>query len=1109
MKSLFRTLFAATFILTLLLSALLPNPQAATAAAPGPGEGAVVRVYFPDKAALDELARTTDIWEVNHAEGYLVTWASPLRQADLTAAGYTVEVDAEYTARITAPRVVPEDQVNGIPGFACYRTVEETQATLTSLNATYPNLVLVNDIGNSWDKATAGGPSGYDILLLRLTNEAFTPAGGKFRFFLMAEAHAREYVTTETATRLAEYLLSSYGTDPDITWLLDYGEIHIVAMTNPDGRKFAEAGDLWRKNTDNDDGCVTPGEYGTDLNRNNGFEWGDPENEYPCGETYQGPSANSEPETQAIQNYVYNTSGTGIFQDRRGAGDTDPAPADYQGLFITLHSYSGLVLWPWGWTGTDAPNATGLQTLGRKLAYFNTYSPQQSVELYATHGSHDDWAYGILGVPSYTFEMGDQFFEPCSNYESTIWPENRNALLWAFKTARRPYMTPAGPDVTAAAVSPANVLPGTVITLTGSVTDTRYYDDDGTEPTQNIQAARYSIDTPSWITGATTYAMAAADGSFNAKTENVTAAVDTTGLTPGRHTLFIEGQDLAGNWGVPTAVFFTISSPDTGYALLSPAQSEATANPGETAVHTFTLTNAGLASDTFALSVSNTPAWTTTIDPASVTLGAGEETEITVSVVISAGAPGGATDTADITATPSDPAYASTAQAITFLSQVTMTPDTAAGSALPGAIASYTLTITNNSDGWRTFTVLVESSNWVTTVDLPLVGMYPGNSKTVTVTVTVPAGAALGDFDAAVILTKMNADTRHTDRSTLTTTAAEATRGVELTTADAAEDALPGQSAAYTLTLTNTGNAIDSFDLTATGNTWPGVTVSPATVTNLAAGGTAAITVTVPVPVGSGGTSDVVTITAVSQADAAATDALDLTTTAIEPAYGIELTTTDAAEEALPGQSATYTLTLTNTGDVPDSFDLTATGSTWPGVIVSPATVTNLAAGGTAAITVTVPVPADAGGTSDVVTITAVSQADAAATDSLDLTTTALEPAYGVALTTDTPAQSILPGGTAVYTVTLTNTGGGTDSFDLTTTGSAWAGITVQPATVSNLASGGTATITVTVPAPAGLSGAADTVTLRAVSQGDDTAADTLDLTTTIGWLIHLPLVLK
>jgi len=1103
MKSLFRTLFAATFILTLLLSALLPNPQAATAAAPGPGEGAVVRVYFPDKAALDELPRTTDIWEVNHAAGYLVTWASPLRQADLTAAGYTVEVDAEYTARITAPRVVPEDQVNGIPGFACYRTVEETQATLTSLNTTYPNLVLVNDIGNSWDKQTGGGPSGYDILLLRLTNEDFTPAGGKFRFFLMAEAHAREYVTTETATRLAEYLLSSYGTDPDITWLLDYGEIHIVAMTNPDGRKFAEQGELWRKNTNNTNGCTSFPDYGTDLNRNASFKWGDAGTN-PCEETYQGPFANSEPETQAIQTYV-----AGILEDRRGPADTDATPADYQGLFITLHSYSGLVLWPWGWTGTAAPNDTGLQTLGRKLAYFNNYSPQQSVELYATTGSHDDWAYGILGVPAYTFEMGNDFFEPCSGYESIIWPDNRDALLWAFKTARRPYMTPAGPDVTAAAVSPANVLPGAIITLTGSVTDTRYYDDDGTEPTQNIQAARYSIDTPSWITGATTYAMAAADGSFNAKTENVTAAVDTTGLTPGRHTLFIEGQDLSGNWGVPTAVFFNISSPSTGYALLSPAQSEATANPGGTAVHTFTLTNAGLASDTFALSVSNTPTWTTTIDPASVILGAGEEAEITVSVVVPAGAPGGATDTADITATPSDPAYASTAQALTFLSQVTMTPDTAAGSALPGATATYTLTITNNSDGWRTFDVLVESSDWVTTVAPALVGMYPGNSKTVTVTVTVPAGAALGDFDEAVILTQMRSDTRHTDRSTLTTTAAEATRGVDLTTADAAEAALPGQSAAYTLTLTNTGNAVDSFDLTATGNTWPGVTISPATVTNLAAGGTASITVTVPVPADAGGTSDVVTITAVSQADAAATDSLDLTTTAAEATRGVDLTTADAAEEALPGQSATYTLTLTNTGDAADSFDLTASGNTWPGVIISPATVTNLAAGGTASITVTVPVPADAGGASDVVTITAVSQADAAATDSLDLTTTALEPAYGVALTTDTPAQSILPGGTAVYTVTLTNTGGGTDSFDLTTTGSAWAGITVQPATVSNLASGGTATITVTVPAPAGLSGAADTVTLRAVSQGDDTVADTLDLTTTIGWLIHLPLVLK
>ena len=58
----------------------------------------------------------------------------------------------------------------------------------------------------------------------------------------MAEIHAREYVTAETAARFAEYLMANYGIDPDITWLLDYYKVYIVTMTNPDGRKMAEGG---------------------------------------------------------------------------------------------------------------------------------------------------------------------------------------------------------------------------------------------------------------------------------------------------------------------------------------------------------------------------------------------------------------------------------------------------------------------------------------------------------------------------------------------------------------------------------------------------------------------------------------------------------------------------------------------------------------------------------------------------------------------------------------------------------------------------------------------------------------------------------------------------
>ena len=646
MKPVFRILLTAVFALTLLLSAVAsPTGAAATAAAPA---GAVVRIYFADRAELAELANFIDIWEVNHAQGYLVTWASPAGQADLTARGYTVKVDAEHTARILASLpVAVEGQTEGIPGYTCYRTVEETFTALETMASTYPELVTLTDIGNSWDKATLGGPAGYNLWEMTLTNENFTPADGKFRFFLMAEIHAREYVTAEAATRLAEYLLANYGADPDITWLLDYGELHLVPMTNPDGRKFAETGEWWRKNTNNTNGCTSYPDYGTDLNRNSSFEWGGA-GFSACGETYQGPDAASEPEVQAIEDYV-----SSILPDLRGPGVNDPAPDDYQGMFITLHSYSGLVLFPYGYAVVTSPNFTDLQTLARKMAYFNNYTPEPSYALYPATGTTDDWAYGDLGVPGFTYEMGTQFFQSCTTFESTVWPKNRDALLWSFRLARRPYQNAAGPDTITLAVSPASATVGTPVTLTATANDTRFNNSYGTEPTQNIQAARYSIDEPTWVTDAVTYPMTAADGSFNAKTENLTATVDTTGLSAGRHTLFIESQDVAGNWGVTSAVFFYLEPPVAAVADLTPETAAASGLPGETVTYMLTLTNIGETTDTFNLSLASFPLWTTQHVPSSVSLAPDASTTVTVTVLIPEDAPASATDTISLIAMPS------------------------------------------------------------------------------------------------------------------------------------------------------------------------------------------------------------------------------------------------------------------------------------------------------------------------------------------------------------------------------------------------------------------------------------------------------------------------
>ncbi len=528
------------------------TPAAQRADAVLPDGVFVARVYYN---TLEDHRRLVDfdVFEYNNtAEKYWLAAVDATEYKALQALGFRVAVDEKETANFALLRVPWAEAPDTIPGYSCYRTVEETYAAAQALVTAHPTLAAWVDVGNSWEKS-AGQLDGYDMMVLKLTNSAVT--GDKPKLFITAAIHAREYTTAETATRFAEYLVNNYGTDPDATWILDHHEIHLMLQTNPDGRKEAEAGTSWRKNTNENYCGATSSSRGADLNRNFTFKWGccGGSSGTQCSETYRGPSASSEPETQAVQAYMAT-----IFPDQRGSGDTDAAPATATGMYIDLHSYAQLVLWPWGWTSTLSPNATQLQTLGRKMAYFNNYTPQKSYSLYPTDGTTDDHAYGIYGVAAYCIEMGTAFFQACSTFESTIYPTNLQALLYAAKVPRTPYMTPLGPDALSLAVSPTSVPAGNPATLTATINDTRYRSGTG-EPTQAIAAAEYYIDTPPWQTGAAAHAMTASDGSFNSTIENVTATVSTAGLAAGKHLIFVRGKDANNNWGAFSAIFLTLT----------------------------------------------------------------------------------------------------------------------------------------------------------------------------------------------------------------------------------------------------------------------------------------------------------------------------------------------------------------------------------------------------------------------------------------------------------------------------------------------------------------------------------------------------------------------
>jgi uncharacterized membrane protein len=149
----------------------------------------------------------------------------------------------------------------------------------------------------------------------------------------------------------------------------------------------------------------------------------------------------------------------------------------------------------------------------------------------------------------------------------------------------------------------------------------------------------------------------------------------------------------------------------------------------------------------------------------------------------------------------------------------------------------------------------------------------------VTVTVQIPAEIGAGITDTATITATSQSDPGKFACSTLTTLV-NAAHGVSLKPLAAAQSGNPGETVAYTLHLTNIGNALDTFGLTVSGNHW--ATTVPTTTGLLAAGSAVNVAVSVTIPAGAAaGATDAVTITAASPGDAGQWAASTLTTTAI------------------------------------------------------------------------------------------------------------------------------------------------------------------------------------------------------------------------------------
>ncbi|MEV0353592.1 M14 family zinc carboxypeptidase [Nonomuraea sp. NPDC050680] len=270
-----------------------------------------------------------------------------------------------------------------------YHNYAEANADIDALVAAHPGLATVSTYGTSYE--------GRALRVVKISDNVATDEAEPEVLFT-AHQHAREHLTVEMALYLTHLLVDNYGTDARITNLVNSREIWIMPDLNPDGGEYDIASGSyrsWRKNRQPNSGSSA---VGIDLNRNWAYNFG------CCGgssgstssETYRGAAAESAPEVRATANFVRGRVVGGVQQIKSN---------------IDFHTYAELVLWPYGFTFDDtAPGLTqddhdAFAALGRNMASTNTYTPQQSSDLYITDGTIDDWLWGAYKIFSFTFEM--------------------------------------------------------------------------------------------------------------------------------------------------------------------------------------------------------------------------------------------------------------------------------------------------------------------------------------------------------------------------------------------------------------------------------------------------------------------------------------------------------------------------------------------------------------------------------------------------------------------------------------------------------------------------------------------------------------------------------
>ncbi|XP_035981526.1 carboxypeptidase B [Fundulus heteroclitus] len=316
----------------------------------------------------------------------------------------------EYEILIQDVQSAVDGQADGGPSprahsYTKYNTWSEIEAWINSIASSNPSLVSKQVIGNTYE--------GRSMTLLKLGKSSTST---KPAIFMDCGIHAREWISPAFCQWFVKEALATYGSDSEMTNLLNNMDVYVLPVFNVDGYVFTHTNNrMWRKTRSKKSGssCI-----GADPNRNFDAGWctiGASSN--PCSDTFCGHTPESEIEAKNVADFI---------RKNKSAIKS----------YITVHSYSQLLLFPYSYSYNLAADHSELMSVARGAAaaltslYGTRYtSGPGATTIYPAAGGSDDWAYDLGIKYSYTFELRDTGYYGFLLPESQIKPTCEETML--------------------------------------------------------------------------------------------------------------------------------------------------------------------------------------------------------------------------------------------------------------------------------------------------------------------------------------------------------------------------------------------------------------------------------------------------------------------------------------------------------------------------------------------------------------------------------------------------------------------------------------------------------------------------------------------------------